>query len=382
MASLPTGKIDALGPGVPAELRPLIAAIHDELASVEVAQKEPLLTLARKSLPKAVRALSEVMVRNADKKNASQIADFVTDSQLYADANVSPAWLATVTTDMQFLNKLVAEVYASAPPTRVQALGGFNAIMNPLSAAALRIKSALASATGAILDRAGDYASTKILAWNRKPLNGIIGRFFGDVFVYLDTRGDHTSPGKIPERLLAAIDQTIAEGAAGEPLVVVGHSLGGVIAFDLFSHFRPDLTVDLFVSVGSQISHFEEIKRFKTSDPTIPSAEHPLARTPANIIKWINIFDEVDIFAYACDKVFDRVDDYRYDTQTYTVKAHGAYFEQNHFYRRLRERIEDNHESRLAKRSARIVTNQPRLHAFVMGVSDYPHLLDGSGPGT
>ena len=29
---------------------------------------------------------------------------------------------------------------------------------------------------------------------------------------------------------------------------------------DLLSHYRPDINVDLFVSVGSQVAHFEELK--------------------------------------------------------------------------------------------------------------------------
>ena len=65
------------------------------------------------------------------------------------------------------------------------------------------------------------------------------------------------------------------------------------------------------------------------------------AKTPANIKRWINIFDEVDIFSYSVDRVFDRVNvDAQYDTQTYTIKAHGAYFEQDRFYQRLRARID------------------------------------------
>ena len=52
------------------------------------------------------------------------------------------------------------------------------------------------------------------------------------------------------------------------------------------------------------------------------------------------MFDEVDIFSYACARVFDRVHDFHYDTQTYTIKAHGAYFDQDRFYSRLRDRID------------------------------------------
>jgi hypothetical protein len=120
----------------------------------------------------------------------------------------------------------------------------------------------------------------------------------------------------------------------------MGHSLGGVILFDLLSYFRPDIRVDLFVTVGSQVSHFEEMKLFKSSVPNVPSRSQSLARKPENISRWINVYDPVDIFSYACGRVFEGVEDFSYDTQTYTVKAHGAYFEQDAFYRRLRQRIE------------------------------------------
>jgi hypothetical protein len=80
------------------------------------------------------------------------------------------------------------------------------------------------------------------------------------------------------------------------------------------------------------------MKRFKASDPAVGPPK--LAATPANIRRWINIFDEVDIFSYACKDVFDRVVDLHYDTQTFPPRAHNAYFEQDRFYSRLRTRMD------------------------------------------
>jgi hypothetical protein len=341
MASLPSSRINALGaPGVEDDLRPLIAIIQDGLADPKTAKKEPLLTLARKSLPQAVRIMSDLLLRDAKEADAERIAEFISSAQSYAEANPRPVWLSSLTTDAQLVNKLVSET-AGSSSSGVQALGGFDFIINPLSAAAAKLKNAVASAGETVLDKVGDFASTKLLAWGRRPLNEVIGRFFGDVFVYLDARGDKNAPGDIPKLILGEIDQATKNGPAGEPLVVIGHSLGGVICFDLFSHFRPDINVDLFISVGSQVSHFEEMKRFIASDPTIPSQTQKLAKTPGNITHWINVLDEVDIFAYACEKIFDRVADFHYDTETYTIKAHGAYFEQDRFYQRLRARIDE-----------------------------------------
>lgn len=341
MASLPSGEIDALGaPGVADDLRPLIGVIADGLKDPSRAKQQPLLTLAReRSLAQAVDVLADQLLRQAAAADADRVADFVVAARRYAEAQPKPQWVAGLATDEQLLNLLVTEVQkATAVPAGVNVLGGgFGAILGPVAAAGAQIKQAVQAAAGTVLDRAGDFASTKLLGWQRKALNATLGRFFGDIFVYLDGRGDKAAPGNIPKRILAAFDQAKA-AAPGEPLVVFGHSLGGVISFDLLSHFRTDLTVDLFVTVGSQVSHFEEMKRFKASDPAVGPPNR--ATTPPNIRRWINVFDEVDIFSYACDKVFDRVHDFHYDTQTYTIKAHGAYFDQDRFYSRLRVRID------------------------------------------
>lgn len=339
MAALPTGEIDALGANIPDELRPLVIVIGEEIGSQPQTRKDPLLALARKSLPKAVAALSEVVICNATDANAASIAAFVANAQAYAEANPAPVWLSGLTTDEHFVVALAQQVVPRTA-TEVDVLGVSDVILVPLSIAAARIKSAVSSVAETVLNQTGDFASTHILAYARRPLNALMGRFFGDVFAYLDSRGDKTVPGAIPKLILDEIDAAVMNEPAGEPLVLIGHSLGGVILFDLLSHFRPDLQVDLFITVGSQVSHFEEMKRFKNSDRSVPSPTQPRARRPPNIARWINAFDEVDIFAYVCGRVFEDVEDFSYDTGTYIVKAHGAYLEQDRFFARLRKRID------------------------------------------
>jgi hypothetical protein len=255
---------------------------------------------------------------------------------MYAEENPSPAWLADVQNDSQFISTLKAQL---TPIPAVQAQGGLGQVFTKLTLAGAKLKQTVMGLAGKAVDKAGDFASTKLLAFSRDSLNGQLGRFFGDVFIYMNARGDRQNPGPIPKLILAGFDEAKQRSPAGEPLIIIGHSLGGVITMDLLSHFRPDLEVDLFVSVGSQVAHFEETKLYKVSDPAI---KHPnKAKTPANIRRWINIYDEVDVFSYSVERIFDRVDvDARYDTQTYVVKAHGAYFEQDRFYQRLRARIE------------------------------------------
>jgi hypothetical protein len=348
MKSLPSGEREALGPGVADDLRPVVAAVRDALEKPGTARDEPLITLARYSFPRAVDVLTDLVLQNAAADRVPDAAQFAIEAQLYAakfePPKPPPAWLTGIATDAQFCNQLLGALKAAAQPAGAaagaQALGGlFDKIGNVVAASSAMLKKATQDVAEKVLDRTGDFASTKVLAWSRSSLNATLGRFFGDVFIYMDGRGDHDSPGKIPSLLLAEWDKAIA-ASPGEPLVIIGHSLGGVISYDLLTHFRPDLNVDLFVTVGSQVSHFEEMKLFKASRNDIPGPLGDKAPKPANIKHWINAFDEVDIFSYSCKDVFADVDDYAYDTKTYVVKAHGAYLEQARFYERLRARID------------------------------------------
>lgn len=332
MASLPRPQMQALGGTADVVMQAILGHVRD--AFPQIPAGEPLTALARKRLPLAVDAINHLALRTVAPGDEQAVAAFVVAASAYAEANPQPAWLAQVQSDQDLLNQLAAQLQA---PGGGQALGGFGGVLNKIKASAVKLTQAVKSAAGKAIDKAGDFASTKLLASTRDALNETLGRFFGDVFIYLDSRGDQAAPGAIPKRISDALDA--ARGAAPhEPLVVIGHSLGGVISMDVLSHFRPDVEVDLFVTVGSQVAHFEEMKLFHASVAGVPPGK---AKTPDNIKHWINVFDEVDIFAYSVDRVFDRVDvDAPYDTQTYTIKAHGAYFEQDRFYERLRARID------------------------------------------
>jgi hypothetical protein len=332
MASLPQGDMQNLGGSPDVDLQPLLGHIRD--AFPDLPKNEPLTALAKKKLSLAVDVVNELALQSAGVGQEKDVAAFVVAASAYAEANPAPAWLGGVTTDAQFLATLQAQIAAQP---EVQALGGFGVVFGKIGVAAAKLKQAVQKMVGKAVDHAGDFASTKLLASTRDSLNATLGRFFGDVFIYMDTRGNAAAPGPIPKVILQEFDAA-KQAAPNEPLVIIGHSLGGVITMDLLSHFRPNLDVDLFVSVGSQVAHFEEIKLYKASDKAIGKPQK--AKTPANIKRWINIYDEVDIFSYSVERVFDRVDfDKRYDTETYTIKAHGAYFQQDRFYQRLRERI-------------------------------------------
>lgn len=119
--------------------------------------------------------------------------------------------------------------------------------------------------------------------------------------------------------------------------MVVAHSMGGNIVYDLLTHFRPNLVVDSLVTVGSQVGLFEELKLFAASRADIPGPGVDRVPKPPGVQRWVNVVDDCDPLAFRAAPVFDGVEDYTYPSGA--LWAHTAYMAQPHFHRRLADRL-------------------------------------------
>lgn len=183
-----------------------------------------------------------------------------------------------------------------------------------------------------------DFSST-LTSIARSSVHASAARFLGDIFVYLDRRGDAASPGPIVQTVAQSLHEAQDSLGSNESLAVIGHSLGGVVAYDVLTHFAKDVRVDAFISVGSQVALFEEIKCFRASDPLIPNTHTAKVPKPDNVVRWLNVYDRNDVFSFLASPVFTNVEDFDYDTGYGLAGAHGGYFERPSFYRRLAARL-------------------------------------------
>jgi hypothetical protein len=106
-------------------------------------------------------------------------------------------------------------------------------------------------------------------------------------------------------------------------VVLLGHSLGGVIAFDLLAgEHRDGLDqVRMLVTVGSQVPLLYELRALTCG----VNYGTPL---PDGFPRWINVYDKNDLLAYAGDQLFEgRCQDIALDTKTPFPTAHGAYWD-------------------------------------------------------
>ncbi|MCX4908784.1 hypothetical protein [Streptomyces sp. NBC_00878] len=156
-------------------------------------------------------------------------------------------------------------------------------------------------------------------AWSGKSVG-----FFGDIARYL-VRG---------EAVRAFVTEAVR--AQPGPVVLLGHSLGGIVAFDLLASGvlldedgtgrdgRPG-QVEALVTVGSQAPLLYELD-------ALPSRPYG-SGLPRDFPHWVNVYDPRDLLSYLAGEVFGpQVTDVKVDNRQPVSAAHSAYWSNARLY--------------------------------------------------
>lgn len=150
-------------------------------------------------------------------------------------------------------------------------------------------------------------------ASRRRILGGVYGlvreqylkasaQFTGDLIYYHRHRGELW--GRVWETLMR---EAPGAGLRGQPVTVIGHSLGTTLAFDMAMEGEPRLHIDHLFSCATQTPFFHVIG---CSPPAIdPTAEGAPVRLPDRISRWTNFYVALDPWAYVAAPVFTLADD-------------------------------------------------------------------------
>lgn len=156
-----------------------------------------------------------------------------------------------------------------------------------------------------------------------------LARFLGDVLIYQRHRGE------IQDRVRASLSCIGPDaGTQRHPVRVIGHSLGGVIAFDLAVAATPPMWTEVLVTFGSQSPLFHVI------DPRGPSVADyrpgiPVA-LPDSLARWTNLWEPMDPLAFVASNVFKLAHGGRPDDVAVAHRASSGLWTHS-VYWRLRE---------------------------------------------
>jgi len=151
--------------------------------------------------------------------------------------------------------------------------------------------------------------------------------FIGDVMLYL-ARGAEVRD-LVHKTIVQACHQR-----PNEPLVVIGHSLGGVIAYEYATDpaFANRPPIDLLVTVGAQVALFAEYGLFQAAGSTLAGRRRYPAR--GSYDRWLNFYDPDDFLSFPIAGVFPHAADG--DRPCAAGKpfpaSHGAYWDNSQLY--------------------------------------------------
>jgi hypothetical protein len=290
------------------------------------------------SLEAAVDLLWDSASECDSDQEANQLADLAVRVSGYVDEHPEPNWVDEVSNDDAFISELAANVSSWTPHAETgagsdtanwEAFGGWGDMWERLGEKSYRIRSAFSRGI-----------TTPAVRLTRYPMTRTLATFTGDIFKYLAERGTPDRPGPIVDDILRGLSPAAdSRTPDDEALVVIAHSLGGVIMYDILTAFEPSFHVDALVTVGSQVALFEEMKLFLNRDVSVHGPSGRIRR-PAGVKHWLNVFDLNDVLAFQASAVFGDVVDFSYSTGA-GVKSHGTYFALPSFHRRLRARLSE-----------------------------------------
>jgi hypothetical protein len=381
LRSIPETKVlQSLGPAAVAEqnldIMQLVSEVQPSSSGVQklgpasplaaAAQKNPAMLVraifapeadqfAPSGLPLPTSSLTKSEVEKVVGQGEHLGLIFIAVDSLAQDLEKHPE-LVQGTTDNEVMDKISKEVNlryqklaqsrldALAAPTQTQTqtqkLGSFsNAIGWARDHLKGTIDAAKKAASGAVAQtqRGASLVALKELrdSISRRGL-----RFLGDVFVYL--HHGRTAAPAIYDRVkdgILALSGKKNDKSEPEPLIVVTHSFGSEILYDLLTSRELDnVTIDLWVTAGAQTSLFAEMLLFAGMQQPLPqdTDKYVLGR-PSNVKKWINFYDAADVLSYLHEPVFgaEAVKDISVRAQANLTNAHGHYFADSAFYQRI-----------------------------------------------
>lgn len=204
--------------------------------------------------------------------------------------------------------------------------GRVRSLLGPREAAVMDPIVKILGGIGSFAFRAASYpgllAGTSYVRGRRGQVTDEMSLIANDILLY-QCRG---------EPIRSLIREHICE--LEPPVVLLGHSLGGVACVDLLISENLQDRVKLLISVGSQAPYFYEINALQSLKY---EKHHTL---PDHFPPWVNLYSPRDFLSYVGEKIFPgRIIDREVTTWQPFPQSHSAYWTRPQTYEFIREAI-------------------------------------------
>lgn len=301
----------------------LIAFVQDERAQEEDGTEQFAQTLSVVSL-KAVQLSEKLGSMEAQRSWLKNIRNDEELLSLITDELDSDEGLPT-----RPFRRSREAIRVSRAWLRKRLQGARDKIVSPAVRARMRAFAAVEAARQKTRQTTSRIAARALINPTRQFFHSRMANFIGDSFYYFGSRGDKQEPGRVPARVmdvLVAADR--ARTRDDNQLIVIAHSMGGIVMCDVVSHFKPPVKIDCLITVGSQFPLFADLGMF----PGLAQEMLPLPR-PDSVNRWFNVVDTNDFLGFAAGHLFEGIDDFEYASGKVGAATHADYFKLPSFYK-------------------------------------------------
>lgn len=335
-----------------------LAEDADAFDHVALDPEAPLLSIAKNaSLDDAIDLLwSFIQEDVSDPEVSVNVAKLAHRALNYVHTDEGKEWLFGLKSDDELVERLLSFLEAELPESRrkketassgqvqqsSKTSGSFlKTAREKLSKRIAHHKSRLKESVQDIRLRIRKSAVGTTAKVFNEPLRAVFHKqsalLIGDAFSYFSSRGDTKTAAPIAQRVIESLQEAHRQAKSnGEELVVIGHSMGGVILCDIVTCYGQDIPIDVLITVGSQYPLFADLQMF----PGISGTSRPIKR-PENVRRWFNVIDPHDFLGYPASHIFEGVEDYHLPTYSLGAASHTDYFNRPSFYFQLARRLSD-----------------------------------------
>ncbi|MGH7193725.1 MAG: hypothetical protein ACREJM_09360, partial [Candidatus Saccharimonadales bacterium] len=325
----------------------------------------PLLDMAKTaSLADVVDVLWELAEREMlesgqeSEYSSQRMAALARRALNFAHSSEGQAWFDSLTSDDELLERLTKLLH-SEPVEQEKSTQVAQRFSEIIKSAGAQLQNRLADSGQKLASQSGslrtrldeDFSNARFHMREKmvtttarlfnEPLRAIFHEqcalLIGDAFAYFSSRGDTEKPAPIAQRVICSLQEASAlSRKSGQPLIVIGHSMGGVVLCDIVTCYGKDIPIDILITVGSQFPLFTDLGMFPGAQ------ESPRPIPPAtNVSHWINIFDPHDFLGYPAGHLFAGIEDFHLPTYAVGASAHADYFNRRSFYFHLARRLQE-----------------------------------------
>ncbi len=167
-----------------------------------------------------------------------------------------------------------------------------------------------------IFDRVNHTRRRKIIEFLGKQLNklllsedftlnyayitdAIVKKYFKDLEIYYKEvcTTENTSLGKVKDVIRQRLVDTL-EKYKRDNIMLIGHSMGSIIAFDVLTFLSPHISVDNFISLGSPLGLPVVVSKIAAEQKQRLNGENHMVTPPGIFGHWYNFSDILDKVAF------------------------------------------------------------------------------------